>query len=42
MKVVTGMKEEQGVREMKIENNTVTEETEDVTTTGRGKIEDVH
>lgn len=41
-KVVTGVKEEQGVREMKIENNTVTEETEDVTTTGRGKIEDVY
>ena len=41
-KVVTEVKEEQGVREMKIENNTVTEETEDVTTTGRGKIEDVY
>lgn len=42
MKVVTGVKEEQGVREMKIENSTVTEETEDVTTTGRGKSEDVY
>lgn len=42
-KVVTGVKEDQGVREMKIENNTVTEETEeDITTTGREKIEDVH
>lgn len=39
---MTGVKEDQGVREMKIENNTVTEETEDVTTTGREKIEDVH
>lgn len=40
---MTGVKEDQGVREMKIENNTVTEETEeDITTTGREKIEDVH
>ena len=35
---MTGVKEDQGVREMKIENNTVTEETEDITTTGRERL----
>lgn len=37
----TGVKEEQEGREMKTRgSNNVREETEDVTTTGRGKIED--
>lgn len=45
MKVVTvgrtGVKEKQEGREMKMQgSNTTREETDDVTTTGRGKIED--